>query len=85
MVGWGTWRKQLLGGLKLWRRPVATAPILALAWEPPYVVGATLKRLKKKKKDRNRADLGCPVTLKFPPSPASMEVPGLGIEPVPQQ
>ena len=39
-----------LSGLKiqhcreLWCRPVATAPIQSLAWEPPYVTGAALKR-----------------------------------------
>ena len=26
--------------LWLWRRPVATAPIQPLAWEPPYAAGA---------------------------------------------
>ena len=44
--------------LWLWRRPVATAPIQPLAWEPPYAEGAaqeiatttTTKRQKKKKK-----------------------------------
>ena len=34
--------------LWLWCRPVATAPIQPLAWEPPYVEGAALKRQKKK-------------------------------------
>ena len=29
----------------LWYRPVATALTLPLAWEPPYAVGAALKRL----------------------------------------
>ena len=45
--------------LWLWRRPVATAPIQPLAWEPPYAVGAaqeiattttTTKKDQKKKK-----------------------------------
>ena len=43
--------------LWLWRRPVATAPIRPLAWEPPYAVGAaqeiattTTKTKDKKKK-----------------------------------
>ena len=43
--------------LCLWRRPVATAPIGPLAWEPPYAAGAaqeiattTTKDQKKKKK-----------------------------------
>ena len=31
-------------------RPVAIAPIGPLTWEPPYAVGAALKRQKKKKK-----------------------------------
>jgi len=47
--------------LWLWRRPVATAPIRPLAWEPPYAAGAAQeiattttttkdKKTKKKKK-----------------------------------
>ena len=36
--------------LWLWRRPVATALIRPLAWEPPYAMGVALKR----QKDRNR-------------------------------
>ena len=39
--------------LWLWHRPVATAPIRPLAWEPPYAAGAAqemAKRQKKKKK-----------------------------------
>ena len=39
--------------LWLWYRPVATALIQPLAWEPPYAVGAAqemAKRQKKKKK-----------------------------------
>ena len=34
--------------LWLWCRPVASAPTEPLAWEPPYAVGAALKRQKKK-------------------------------------
>ena len=36
-----------LGGLDptlLWHRPAATGPIQPLDWEPPYAVGAALKR-----------------------------------------
>ena len=33
----------------LWCRPVTTAPIRPLAWEPPYAVGAALKRQIKSK------------------------------------
>ena len=48
--------------LWLWRRPVATAPIGPLAWEPPYAAGAaqeiatttTTKRQKKKKKKKKK-------------------------------
>ena len=32
--------------LWLWRRPVATAPIRPLAWEPPYAAGAALEKEK---------------------------------------
>ena len=32
--------------LWLWYRPVATAPIGPLAWEPPYAKGVALKRQK---------------------------------------
>ena len=34
--------------LWLWCRPVATAPVGPLAWEPPYATGAALKSQKKK-------------------------------------
>ena len=41
--------------LWLWHRPAAAAQIRPLAWEPPYAVGATLKRQKKnKRKQRNQ-------------------------------
>ena len=30
--------------LWLWHRPAATAPIQPLVWEPPYTMGAALKR-----------------------------------------
>ena len=33
--------------LWLWCRPVATAPIRPLAWEPPYAAGEALKRTEK--------------------------------------
>jgi len=35
--------------LRLWRRPVATALIRPLAWEPPYAVGVAQEMAKKKK------------------------------------
>ena len=36
--------------LWLWCRPAAAAPICLLAWEPPYAVGAAIKRQKKRRK-----------------------------------
>ena len=36
--------------LWLWCRPAATALIGSLAWEPPYAVGAALKRQTNKQK-----------------------------------
>ena len=38
--------------LWLWRRPVATASVRPLAWEPPYAMGAALKRQKEKRKKK---------------------------------
>ena len=35
--------------LWLWNRPAATAPVQHPAWEPPYALGAALKKKKKKK------------------------------------
>ena len=35
--------------LWLWRRPVATASIRPLAWEPPYAEGAALEMAKRHK------------------------------------
>ena len=34
----------------LWRRPVATALIQPLVWEPPYAEGAALEKAKRAKK-----------------------------------
>ena len=41
--------------LCLWPRPAALAPIGPLAWEPPYAVGAALKKffLNKNKTQKN--------------------------------
>ena len=36
--------------LWLWRRPVATALIGPLAWEPPYAAGAALEKAKRQNK-----------------------------------
>ena len=40
--------------LWLWCRPVATAPIWPLDWEPPYSMGVALKEKKKLIKKKNR-------------------------------
>ena len=46
-----------LVSLWLWRRPAATTWIQALAWEPPYDVGAALKKKKKKEKRKRKVQL----------------------------
>ena len=38
--------------LWLWHRPVATAPIRPLAWEPPYAAGAAQKEIAKRQKKK---------------------------------
>ena len=38
--------------LWLWPRPAAEALIQPLAWEPPYAMGAALKKQKKQKKEK---------------------------------
>ena len=38
--------------LGLWHRLATIAPIRPLAWEPPYAAGASLKRGKKKQKNK---------------------------------
>ena len=43
--------------LWLWHRPVATAPIRPLTWEPPYASGAALERKQKDKKKRKKKDI----------------------------
>ena len=60
--------------LWLWCRPTAIALIGRLAWEPPYAVGAALKKEKKKKKVKasqpHLADVtGFPDLLGPPPGP----------------
>ena len=44
--------------LWLWCRPAATAAIRPLAWEPPYTMGAALKRHKTKKKVQEKSPKG---------------------------
>ena len=49
--GLDQWVKDL-ALLWLWHKLAAVAPIQVLAWEPPYAVGAALKKTKKKKKKK---------------------------------
>ena len=52
--------------LRLWHRLVATAQIRPLAWEPPYAVGAALKRQNdKKKKKRKKRKMGKDLNIYF--------------------
>ena len=44
--------------LWLWHRPAATAPIIPLAWEPPYATGAAKEIGKKEKKERKKNGIG---------------------------
>ena len=55
--GVGHRRGSDLALLWLWRRPMDTAPIRPLAWEPPDATGVALKGQKtKKQKTKNRDD-----------------------------
>ena len=47
-----------IGLLWLWRRPVATAPIRPLAWEPPYAAGAAQEMAKRPKTKTKTKKLG---------------------------
>ena len=42
--------------LWLWHRVTAVAPIGPLAWEPPYAVGAAVKRQKDEKKKKEEEE-----------------------------
>ena len=70
--------------LWLWRRPAAAGLIRPLAWEPPYAVGAALKRQKDKEKKKEKKNkhkpqlINCPldsetVDLSFSPINACLE------------
>ena len=53
--------------LRLWRRPVAVAPIGPVTWESPYAASAAIEKTKKKKKkpgggelaSHSTAEVGC--------------------------
>ena len=46
--------------LWLWHRPVATAPIRPLAWEPPYAEGAAQEKRQKDEKKKKKDNLEFP-------------------------
>ena len=50
--------------LWLWRRPVATAPIRPIAWEPPYAVGTALEKAKRQKKPKTNKQKNLMLTKK---------------------
>ena len=66
-VGWGSGIAVSCGvghrcGLDLallwfWCRPVATAPIVPLAWEPPHATGAVLEKTERPKKKKKKANI----------------------------
>ena len=57
--------------LWLWQRPVATAPIRPLAWEPPHATDAALKRQKEKKRKKKEKKITCKVDFIKPIMPLS--------------
>ena len=78
---WCSLQTQLGSGvlvlLWLWCRLVDAAPIRPLAWEPPYAVGAALKKEKKKKKEKKERNFpwegrveGLELPVLFPTSPS---------------
>ena len=40
--------------LCLWHRPVATAPMGPLAWEPPYAMGAAQEMAERQKQNKTK-------------------------------
>ena len=69
--------------LWLWCRPVATAPIRSLAWEPPYAAGAALEKAKKKTQktkptnNRNRIPPSLPELFMLPEFPSFLSRVGI--------
>ena len=53
-MSWGVGQRRGsdLALLWLWCKPVATAPIEPLAWEPPYAVGAALEKAQRQKQNK---------------------------------
>ena len=50
-------RSSDLALLWLWHRPVTTAPLRPLAWEPPYATGAALKGQDKTKEKKETQEI----------------------------
>ena len=50
-------------------RPVATAPIRPLAWEPPYATGAALEKAKDKKTKKRKKKKKPYYQIKLPFTP----------------
>ena len=63
--GVGCRRCSDLALLWLWCRPVATAPIGLLAWEPPYAMGSAPEMAKSQKKKKKLATTRCPGEVCF--------------------
>ena len=59
--------------LWLWHRPAATAPIRLLAWEPPYAMGAALKRPKRKRRKEGRKKRGSKRRKAFRKNPTTVK------------
>ena len=53
--------------LWLWHRPVASAPIRPLAWEPPYAAGVAQENAKRQGKKKKKVKVpfveNCPALL----------------------
>ena len=67
--------------LWLWHRPMATARIRPLAWEPPYAAGVALEKAKRQKKKKFQI-LRVPIVAQQLRKPTSIQedgdlIPGL--------
>ena len=58
--------------LWLWHRPVAAAPIRALAWESPYAAGTALEKAKNKTNKQTKNTTGVPIVTQQVTNPASI-------------
>ena len=69
------WDPQLL---RLWCRPAAAGPIGSLAWEPPYVASAALKKKNKQTKQKTNKQTKKPGCFLFH---CAWELPYASIQP----